>query len=53
MFSLQNVYPALFNRTDHGIFVPAITPSQQAIYQLIAALVTLAVAIIGGALTGS
>ena len=51
-FRLQNVYPAMFNHTNHGVFEPAITASHQAIFQLIASIVTLVVALVGGALTG-
>ena len=42
------VYPALFQDED----TPPITPGTQAINQLIASIVTLVVALVGGALTG-
>jgi len=46
--ALRTVYPALFQDGDY----PPITPSTQAINQLIATIVTLVVALVGGALTG-
>ena len=46
------IYPALFNHTDHGVEVEAITAGSQALNQLFAALITMAFAIIGGFLTG-
>ena len=45
---LKTVYPALFQNDD----IPPITPGTQAINQLIASIVTLVVALVGGALTG-
>ena len=42
------VYPALFQDEE----IPPITPGTQAINQLIASIVTLVVALVGGALTG-
>ena len=47
------IYPALFNHTDHGVEVEAITAGSQALNQLFAALITMAFAIIGGFLTGT
>ena len=46
--SLRTVYPALFQDGN----IPPITPGAQAINQLIASIVTLVVALVGGALTG-
>jgi ammonium transporter Rh len=51
--SLTKIYPALGNSTSsEGIFVPAITPSAQATNQLVATVVTVIFAIIGGSITG-
>ena len=47
-YRLKTVYPALFQ--DGAI--PPILPGTQAINQLIATIVTLVVALVGGALTG-
>ena len=47
-YRLKMVYPALFQDED----TPPITPGTQAINQLIASIVTLVVALVGGALTG-
>ena len=47
-YRLKIVYPALFQDED----IPPITPGTQAINQLIASIVTLVVALVGGALTG-
>jgi hypothetical protein len=50
---LTKIYPALGNSTSsEGIFVPAITPSAQATNQLVATVVTVIFAIIGGSITG-
>jgi ammonium transporter Rh len=46
--ALRTVYPALFQDGN----IPPITPGAQAINQLIASIVTLVVALVGGALTG-
>ena len=48
VYRLKMVYPALFQDED----TPPITPGTQAINQLIASIVTLVVALVGGALTG-
>ena len=53
---LYKVYPALNaqydDETGETLLVPAITQSNQAINQLIATIVTLVIALVGGALTG-
>lgn len=46
------MYPALVDHEDHGEMVAAITPGQQALNQLYAGLVTMAFALVGGAITG-
>ena len=54
-FRLYKVYPALKAQYDDetgALLVPAITQNNQAINQLIATIVTLVIAIVGGALTG-
>ncbi len=51
-YSLAKVYPALVDHEDHGEMVAAITPGQQALNQLYAGLVTMAFALVGGAITG-
>ena len=48
IYRLKMVYPALFQDEE----IPPITPGTQAINQLIASIVTLVVALVGGALTG-
>ena len=42
----------MVNHTDHGVEVAAITAGQQALNQFLAALITMAFALIGGMLTG-
>ena len=46
------IYPALYDHEDHGVKVEAITAGSQAMNQFIAALITMAFALIGGFLTG-
>ena len=53
--SLTDLYPALSNTTvDHGKVVPQIPlrPAQQALNQFYAGLVTVAIAVVGGIVTG-
>ena len=53
LISLKDVYPALFDHPDeHGNTVNAITEGKQAVNQLIASVITVVIAIVGGALTG-
>lgn len=49
---LYDVYPALKEHEDHGETVAAISNQQQALNQLAASAVTLAIAIVGGGITG-
>ena len=54
IFSLKDVYPALFDHTDdHGHTVAKITEGKQAVNQLIASVLTFIIAIVGGAVTGN
>lgn len=51
--SLTAIYPALGNRTDeYGVFHAAISPGQQATNQLVATIVTIVIAMVGGTFTG-
>ena len=49
---LTELYPALEDQYDHGKLIPKINQTQQALNQLYAFLVTIAVALVGGVFTG-
>ena len=54
-YSLYDLYPALSNTTvDHGHVVTQVPlkPAQQALNQFYAGLVTVAIAVVGGLITG-
>lgn len=50
---LTLLYPALEDHEDHGKIISAITNQQQAVNQLLAGIVTMAIAIGGGIVTGT